>query len=287
MEKIFFTSAFAKSSKFKWDFLSKIKSQKEWNRLADSFDEFLIFKESKKYKSFSNKIPKKIHQIWIGPKKMPNNYKIWTETWKKYNPEWEYKLWNEEMINDLCLKNKEAYDSTNNPGFKSDLARYEILNRFGGLYVDTDFQCLNKIPDCFLKYEFVSSIAFDYSPHINNAIFLSISDSVILKKLINSIKTIPNINDPYAIMNSSGPFALTRTYMSMDIKEKKKYLILPSDIFYPYPNFMLSSKIKREDFITKESIAMHHWGMSWIKKNNLLQLIQKIINKLKIIYKKF
>ena len=50
------------------------------------------------------KIPKKIHQIWIGPKKMPNNYKIWTETWKKYNPSWHYKLWTEKDLNILYEK---------------------------------------------------------------------------------------------------------------------------------------------------------------------------------------
>ena len=88
-------------------------------------------------------------------------------------------------------------------------------------------------------------------------------------------------------MNASGPFALTRTFLSMEIEEKNKYLILPSDIFYPYPNFMLTSKIKKEDFITNESIAIHHWGMSWMGKNNFLQLIKKIIKKLKVIYKNF
>ena len=286
METIFFTTKFAKSSKFKWDFLTKFKSQKEWDRLAKSYDDFLIFKENKNYMIFPQKIPKKIHQIWIGPKKMPKHYKLWAESWKKFNPEWEYKLWDEKMINNFGLKNKDAYEANDNPGFKSDIARYEILNRFGGIYVDTDFECLKKIPDSFLRYEFVSSNTFDYSPHINNAIFLSSSNSAILKKLINSIKKRPNINDSYEIMNASGPFALTRTFLSMEIEEKNKYLILPSDIFYPYPNFMLTSKIKKEDFITNESIAIHHWGMSWMKKNNFLELIKRTINKLKKIYNK-
>jgi len=62
-------------------------------------------------------------------------------SWKEYNPEWEHIFWDEDMIYELNLVNKEAYDAKDNPGFRSDIARYEILNRFGGMYVDTDFEC--------------------------------------------------------------------------------------------------------------------------------------------------
>ena len=287
MERIFSTSEFARSSKFKSDFVKKNNSKKEWNRLIKGYDDFLFFKKSKNYKLFPNKIPKKIHQIWIGPKKIPYKYKIWAETWKKCNPEWEYILWDEKMINDFCLKNQEVYQANKNPGLKSDIARYEILNRFGGLYVDTDFECLKKIPDFFLKYEFVSSIGFDYYPTILNGMFLSVPNSIILKKLINSINTnsinmLNEKNDPYEIMRITGPYAFTKTIMSLDLEAKNKYLILPSNIFYPYPNFMISSKIKKKDFITDESIAIHHWGMSWMKKNKLLQIIKVINNKIKL-----
>ena len=101
MSKLF-NSDFAKHSKFNFDFVGNIKKKEQWEILVNQFDRYI---ESSKTKKIKEKIPRKIHQIWIGPKKMPNNYKIWTETWEKYNPEWEYKLWNEEMINDLCLIN--------------------------------------------------------------------------------------------------------------------------------------------------------------------------------------
>ena len=34
-------------------------------------------------------------------------------------------------------------------------------------------------------------------------------------------------------------------------------------------NTINSNKSKKKDFITDESIAIHHWGMSWMKKNKL------------------
>lgn len=277
MENNFFISEFAKTSLFRWDFLKNFKSEEEWNYLANSYDDFLLFRENEHSQSLPQIIPKKIHQIWIGKKKLPRQYSLWMKTWKKFNPEWEYIFWNDEMINKFNLANREAYNACNNPGFKSDIARYEILNKFGGLYVDTDFECLKKIPDYFLKYDFVSSIVFANSPTLNNAIIFAKADSNILKKMINSIK-VPRNSDPNEIMNASGPFALSKNYFNLSKEEKKNTIILPSNIFYPYPNFLLNSKIKKEEFITEESIAIHHWGMSWIKKKKFLKIYKLIIN---------
>ena len=42
-----------------------------------------------------NKIPKIIHQLWIGPKPAPTKL---MQTWKDKNPDFEYILWNEAEI---------------------------------------------------------------------------------------------------------------------------------------------------------------------------------------------
>ncbi len=242
MKNNFFISKFAKSSKFQWDFLRKIESYENWNDLAIAYDKFLDFKENKKNESIPRLIPKKIHQIWIGKNKIPHQYKVWMRSWKEYNPEWEYIFWDEDMINNFSLKNKDLFETIENPGFKSDIARYEILNRFGGIYVDTDFECLKKIPDYLLNYEFITSVGFDYSPVLFNGMIFSKPNSFILKKLINEISK-PNINsNPNEIMKSSGPYAFTKNFFNLSQKEKDNSIILPTNMFYPYPNFALSIK---------------------------------------------
>ena len=60
--------------------------------------------------------------------------------------------------------------------------------------------------------------------------------------------------------------------------DKKKGIILPSEYFYPFPNFLISSKSKSiEDFITEKSIGLHHWEMSWMKQNIFFRIIKKIV----------
>ena len=45
----------------------------------------------------------------------------------------------------MILKNQKAYSSAKNWGMKSDILRYEILQKFGGVYIDTDYECLQNI----------------------------------------------------------------------------------------------------------------------------------------------
>ena len=288
MGNSFFESSFAKSSKFIWDFHSKIESKDEWENLSNVYEKILVTKDFEKRKSYPQLIPKKIHQIWVGKKKLPKKYKIWMKTWKKYNPTWEYILWDDEMIDKLELANKDAYYSTSNPGYKSDIARYEILNRFGGLYVDTDFECLGKLPDYFLTYEFVNSVGFAYAPSISNSIIISKPNSKILEKTINSIYIPKNFQDPMNIMHSSGPYIFSKVFFSLSNKEKMNTLMLPSDFFYPLPSFVLSSKIyKIKDFITNESLAIHHWEVSWTKLNLFIRIIKRIMQILRSFSEKF
>ena len=57
-------------------------------------------------------IPKIIHYCWFGRKPMPRLARICIRSWKKYCPDYEFKLWNEENF-DLSLYPyaKEAYDA--------------------------------------------------------------------------------------------------------------------------------------------------------------------------------
>ena len=53
-------------------------------------------------------------------------------------------------VKSIILKNKKAYSLAKNWGMKSDILRYEILQKFGGVYIDTDYECLQNIGLCFL-----------------------------------------------------------------------------------------------------------------------------------------
>ena len=155
------------------------------------------------------------------------------------------------------------------------------MYRFGGIYVDTDFESLKKINDYFLTYSFVAGQLFGYKPEINNAILFSSKKSKILELIIKGLKKYPGRLTPTEILSYCGPYYIT------EIIEKNKHklnniLILPSQYFYPWPNFLLDQNKNCYSFVSNNSYAIHHWKMSWhnwyIKiYARLYQLINKIL----------
>jgi mannosyltransferase OCH1-like enzyme len=100
-------------------------------------------------------IPKRLHQIWIGPSPAPLR---WMHTWRDAHPDWVYTIWDDEAIKRLRLKNSRLFRRLCDIGRydgASDVARAEILLRFGGVYVDADSECLRPLDDAsFLQAEF-------------------------------------------------------------------------------------------------------------------------------------
>lgn len=101
-------------------------------------------------------IPKKIHYMWLGGKKIPEKLQHCIDSWKKYCPDYEIIRWDE--TNYDVHKNKfmaQAYDSQRY-GFVPDYARLEILYEHGGIYLDTDVELLRNIDDLLYQEAFCS-----------------------------------------------------------------------------------------------------------------------------------
>lgn len=103
-------------------------------------------------------IPKIIHQIWIGPKEPPT---IPMDTWKDLNPDFEYIRWNEEEFvkRDMHFECQNRIDDMQEINGKADIIRWEILYKYGGVFLDADSICIEPIDDllmskkCFAGYE--------------------------------------------------------------------------------------------------------------------------------------
>jgi mannosyltransferase OCH1-like enzyme len=98
-------------------------------------------------------IPHVFHQIWLGDAPFP--YAVERETWHRFHPGWQYRLWTErDLPRDLELK--EAANLLRQPAERADILRLELLHRHGGVYLDADFECLRPIDplldgvECFL-----------------------------------------------------------------------------------------------------------------------------------------
>jgi glycosyltransferase involved in cell wall biosynthesis len=104
------------------------------------------------------KIPKIIHQLWIGNKPAPINL---MNTWKEKNKDFEYIFWNEDEFKkrNINFKCQNRIDEIEEINGKADIIRWEILYHYGGIFIDADSICLEPIDNelldkkCFAGWE--------------------------------------------------------------------------------------------------------------------------------------
>lgn len=106
-------------------------------------------------------IPKILHYCWFGdPEKLKTDKRSQAciESWKKYLPDYELKLWNEENFDvNMCDYTKQAYEK-GQYAFVSDVARLYALYTEGGVYMDTDVEVYKPLDEfltdeCFTGFE--------------------------------------------------------------------------------------------------------------------------------------
>ena len=101
-------------------------------------------------------IPKTIHYVWIGGKEnIPEQDKKYIEGWRKLNPDFSIRLWDENAID---LKKyplvKKAIEEKRY-ALASDIIRMYVVYEHGGFYLDTDVELRKSLSD-LTKYRAVA-----------------------------------------------------------------------------------------------------------------------------------
>jgi mannosyltransferase OCH1-like enzyme len=223
------------------------------------------------------RIPKIIHQIWLGGK-LPQQYNLWQQTWIEMHPGWTYKLWTDKDIEKLHLVNKELYDICVSYGAKADIARYEILYQFGGLYVDCDVECLQSCDifhHCCDIYASCDNAELNSIIRITNALIGAKPFHPIIGLCIEKIKQLPvrSLIGPDTIITATGSTVLTSAFCESVSEWDGPCVVFPSTYFVPLPyskRFLeaTSSDEKVRRWIKQESYAIHYWHGSWTDNVN-------------------
>lgn len=206
------------------------------------------------------KIPRIIHQIWIGGP-FPGHMEGWRESFKKMMPNWQIILWNDKMIEEFGLENKDLYDRTTNYGERADIARYEILNRLGGLYLDVDCECLNPIEFELFNRNYDLYVAFQPLDvgyfGLGIGVIGSIPNHPILQETIAQLK---NTKDLERIIERTGPIHFTKMFHKMAQTNNLKNIAFPATFFYCIGT--TDGQVKKE-FIRPETAVLHYYSASW------------------------
>jgi mannosyltransferase OCH1-like enzyme len=154
-------------------------------------------------------IPRVFHQIWLGEGAFP--YAVERESWYRFHPDWEHRLWSErDLPRDLELT--EAANLLRQPAERADILRLELLHRHGGVYLDADFECLKPIDplvvgaSCFLGL-------LD-SGRVSNAVIGSVPGHPLLAKAMTEVR--PRTTYGPVDREGTGPLLLERIRHEVD-----------------------------------------------------------------------
>jgi len=239
-------------------------SQQEQDTSADWATLRALYNNNYTHDITHSTIPRKIHQIWLGST-LPDRYKKLTDTWKQLHPDWEYKLWTDADVPNIDIEKINIFKACNNNGMKSDILRYEILRQHGGIYVDTDFECIKSFDD-LMYLEFFTGISYDSNACLYNGLIATTPHHPIIEACVNNLNTQYRGNGAMEIIDATGPYYFTRCFLSFVTKDTKHVVAFPMGFFYPKPN-NVTENVDKKDYLCTYSYAIHHWGISWLKTN--------------------
>jgi len=166
-------------------------------------------------------------------------------------------MWMDDDIQNLNFLNKDLFMAAKNFGEKSDILRLELINMFGGLYVDTDYECLKPL-DIFhyCNSFYVSSAGVGVCGlGIVNALIGASPGHPLIRQLVNSIKSVVHMP---ILSQRSGPMYFTKIFFE-NVEQSPKDVVM-------YPAAYLASK-------GDISYAIHWFDASWLKPSGLAQKI--------------
>ena len=209
----------------------------------EQIDQFKALYLQKGFKKAAG-IPRKIHFIWIGPKKFPEESLKNVKSWIDNHPEYEVFFWTDRK-RDLQLDHiifrdihgfawnflEKKFEESDNFGEKSDLLRYEILFSEGGIYVDHDVICYKPFDSFINSYDLFCGLEplhvplGDTSVEVCNNLIGSCPNHPVLKATIDLVQKNWEV---YGKMYPGSDVATTtqrvyhRTYAAFDKAFKKQ-----------------------------------------------------------------
>lgn len=200
-------------------------------------------------------IPKVFHRIWFGGPE-PAEHRPWAASWLRLHPDWELRTWTEENL--PALRNQASFDAAVQPAQRSDIARYELLERFGGVYLDCDFEALKPIDELLGGVTFFC--ASEDEVWLSIGIIGCVPGDAVMRTVIAELPASVTRNAGRAINVQTGPQFFTRVVnAARSGRDPQPVTVFPSALFYPY-HF---SEPEREGDDFPDAYAIHHWGHGW------------------------
>ena len=210
-------------------------------------------------------IPKIIHTFWFSGEKIPDEYQKCIDSWSKYCPDYEIKIWTQNNYD--CSKNTFLQQAIKSKkwAFAADFARFDVLYEYGGIYMDSDVELFKSLND-FLHFE--SFFPFTHSCLIDPVVFGTIQHNPLLKQLLKQYENRVLFNksgNPDTIDNFL-PSVVCSVFEDMGFNYNDTMQMIDGNLIVPSYYFSnVYFEITRQLFpeTEKKLYSIHHCESGW------------------------
>lgn len=197
-------------------------------------------------------IPKIVHYCWFGRGKKNPDMLSFLESWRNCLPDYQIIEWNEDNFPfqdwTFC---KEAY-AIGKWAFVADVCRLWALDKFGGIYLDTDVEVIKSF-DPFLKNK--SFLGLEAENKVGTGCIGAEKGTLWVHDFLLYYKDRHFINLKGRPMDFANTDLLTA--FLVDYIEKPQ--------IYPLDFFCAKLYNTHEVVITDNTVCIHHYKASWFK----------------------
>lgn len=169
-------------------------------------------------------IPKVIHYCWFGGNPLPKELQDYIDTWKEKCPDYEIKCWNESNYD--YTKNeymKQAFEK-GKWGFVSDYVGYDVVYKYGGIYLDTDVEVIKNFDDLLENKIFMGIESNENGYFINPGLaFGAEKNNNDIGNLLHEYDKIKFINEDGSLNLISIPIYATNYFLKKGFKKKMNF----------------------------------------------------------------
>lgn len=210
-------------------------------------------------------IPKIIHYCWFGGNPLGENEKKCIESWKKYFPDYEIKLWDENNYDvNKTLYTKQAYEEKKY-AFVSDYARFDILYQYGGIYFDTDVEVIKPMDDIIKQGAFLGCESVAKKDMVNPGLGMAVEvGNVFYREVVEHYKSLQFLGVNGEKKDGTVVSIVTELLKKRGFKNKKEIQKVEEITIYPQEYFCPMNYLTNEIHITENTYTIHHYSASWL-----------------------
>lgn len=228
-------------------------------------------------------VPRKIHYFWFGRKAIPKQFQKNIESWERTCPDYEIVRWDESNYD--YRKNpymRQAYESEK-WGFVPDYARLDVINTYGGIYLDTDVELIKPLDDLL---QFKLFCGFEDLKMVNFGLgFGGTAENVILQEMMELYEEIDFIKPDKTMNLIPSPAYQTKILAKHGLirngnsQYHEDFVAFSSEFFSPINAYGFGG-------ITENTFSIHQYAATWFdveqkaQKDRMLKPVKYVMDRM-------